>query len=78
MAKNPMTKQQMVEARRRITDRLAYAVARRLAVPLDRVQIVRWDRDRKTHAEIPVFAVPADRLDEVLATFGIRAVASNG
>ena len=67
---------QIVEARRRITDRLAYAVARRLAVPVDRVRIVRWDRDRKTNAEIPVFAVPVERLDEVLSTFGIRAIAS--
>lgn len=70
-----MTKQAMVDSRRRITDGLAYAVARRLAVPMADVQIVRWDIDRKTHAEIPVFAVPADRLEEVLASFGIRAIA---
>lgn len=72
-----MTGQQIAEAaRKRIDAKLEYAIARRLAVPLDQVHIARWDVDRKTGAEIPVFAVPADRLPEVLASFGVRAVAS--
>jgi len=62
-------------ARARFSARLEYAIARRLAVPLACVSIVRWDCDPKTHAEIPVFAVPASRLAEVLESFGVRAIA---
>lgn len=39
-----------------IQDRLTAAVAKRLGVT---VAFLRWDRDSRTGADIPVFAVPA-------------------